>query len=88
MHKDTPQEQVTLNEAIESATGHPAPANTVPIPVDPPKRSPTKPGFVSKFVHIPEQKWQVIAKHIEDNYLDEGRFLTRKMSEIADSFSA
>ena len=57
-------------------------------PVDPPRRFPTKPGFVSKFVHIPEQKWQVIAKHIEDNYLDEGRFLTRKMSEIADSFSA
>ena len=87
MHKDTPQEQVTLYEAIESATGQPTPANIVPIPVDPPKRSRTRPGFVSKFIHIPEDKWDQLSAYIDVHDLDEGKFLTRQLSNIADTLT-
>ena len=82
------EHQVTLNEAIEQETGQPTPANTVPIPVDPPKRSRTKSGFVSKFIHIPESKWVQIEKYINANDLDEGKFLTRQLSNIADGLAA
>ena len=81
------EHQVTLNEAIEQETGEPTPANTIQIPVDPPKRGRTRPGFVSKFIHIPESKWEKIQKYINAHDLDEGEFLTRQLSNIADTLT-
>ena len=82
------EHQVTLNEAIERETGEPTPANVVPVQLDPPKRSRTKPGYVSKFIHIPESKWELIEKHINAHDLDEGKFLTRQLSNMADTLAA
>ena len=76
------ERQVTLSEQIEAETGVPVPEDTIPIEL--PKRHRTKPGFVSKFIHIPEDKYALIKKYIEANDLDEGRFLTRQLSNIAD----
>ena len=81
------EHQVTLNEAIEQETGQTVPADTIPIPVDPPKRGRTRPGFVSKFIHIPECQWEKIQKYINAHDLDEGKFLTRKLSNIADTLT-
>lgn len=78
------EKQVTLNEPIEAGTGVPVPADTIPIKLPKPDRHRTKPGFVSKFIHIPEDKYALIKKHIEAHDLDEGRFLTRQLSNIAD----
>jgi hypothetical protein len=81
------EHQTTLNELIEQKTGEPAPPNILPIHLDSPKRTRTRPGFVSKFVHIPKDKWELIEKYINDHDLDEGKFLTRQLSNIADKLT-
>ena len=79
------QHQVTVNEAIEEATREPVPENTIPISQEKPKRSSRRPGHHSVFVHVTDEAWEKIRAYIDDKCLDEGKFLTRKMSDLADS---
>ena len=44
-----------------------------------------RPGHHSVFIHITDEAWAKICAYIDDKCLDEGKFLTRKMSDLADS---
>jgi hypothetical protein len=42
-----------------------------------------KPGHVRKQIDIPEESWKKIAAHIEQNDLDETKYLRRLLVETA-----
>jgi hypothetical protein len=44
-----------------------------------------RPGFHSKFVHIPDSSWAKITEFIDLNCLDEDKWLTQQLSKLADS---
>jgi hypothetical protein len=79
------QHQVTRGEAVEMVTGEPVPENTLPISVERPRRSTRRTGHHSVFVHVTDEAWAKIRAYIDDKCLDEGKFLTRKMGDLADS---
>ena len=81
--KHTLEEQVGLNELIQRETGEAPTPDTIPIKLPTPERHRTRPGFVSKFVHIPEGEWKRIEAYVEANDLDEKKFLTRMLKDAA-----
>jgi hypothetical protein len=48
-------------------------------------RKRTKDGFVNRYVSIPQAAWDKITEHIDDNDLDEKRFLTRLLTNAAEA---
>lgn len=85
--KHTEEEQTTLNELIQCETGVSPTLDAIPIKLPTPERHRTRPGFVSKFVHIPEGAWELIEAHLEAHLeahdLDEKKFLTRLLANAA-----
>ena len=48
------------------------------------KKTRTKPGFVSRYVHIPQASWDKLTAYIDAHDLDDSKFLTRLMAKAVD----
>jgi hypothetical protein len=44
----------------------------------------TKPGFVSRYVHIPQASWDKLTAHIDKNCLHEGKFISQLVAKAVD----
>jgi hypothetical protein len=48
------------------------------------KKTRTKPGFVSRYVHIPQASWDKLTAYIDAHDLDDSKFLTRIVAKAVD----